>query len=118
MILTSRRSATFAGWLLAAILCGAALPSPAQVAVTPDAPDTRVAANQRAAIEAYVRARRAYDEEASAYWQSIADKRRPIRSTSTETPINPVIEPSADRTALTRSVASRLSGERVWMGET
>jgi len=76
MILTSRRSATFAGWLLAAILCGAALPSPAQVAVTPDAPDTRVAANQRAAIEAYVRARRAYDEEASAYWQSIADKRR------------------------------------------
>jgi hypothetical protein len=72
MILGSKRSAIFAGGLLAAMLCGAALPSPAQVAK----PDTRIAANQSAAIEAYVRARRAYDDEASAYWQSIADKRR------------------------------------------
>ena len=72
MILGSRRSAIFAAGLLAAILCGAALPSPAQVAM----PETRVAANPRAAIEAYIRARRAYEEEASAYWQSVADKRR------------------------------------------
>ena len=34
------------------------------------------AANQRAAIAAYVRARRAYEDEASAYWQSVVDKRR------------------------------------------
>ena len=32
--------------------------------------------HQRAAIDAYIRARRAYEDEAAAYWQSIADKRR------------------------------------------
>ena len=30
----------------------------------------------RGAIEAYIRARRAYEDEASAYWQSVVDKRR------------------------------------------
>ena len=29
-----------------------------------------------AAIEAYIRARRAYEDEATAYWQSVVDKRR------------------------------------------
>ena len=65
----------FSGWLLAATLCGAALPSLAQD--TPDKPPTYgAAAHHRAAIEAYIRARRAYEDVASAYWQSVVDKRR------------------------------------------
>ena len=40
-------------------------------------PAARAAASgQSAAIEAYIRARRAYEDEASAYWQSVVDKRR------------------------------------------
>ena len=37
----------------------------------------RVAASgNSAAVEAYIRARRAYEDEATAYWQSVVDKRR------------------------------------------
>jgi hypothetical protein len=73
MILRSTRQ--LSGWLLAATLCGAALPSLAQD--TPEKPPARAAAaHHRAAIEAYIRARRTYEAEASAYWQAITDKRR------------------------------------------
>ena len=42
-----------------------------------DKPAARAAAiHHRGAIEAYIRARRAYEDEASAYWQSVVDKRR------------------------------------------
>src|SRR5215204_1954869 len=55
-------------WLLAAALLGSSAPSFAQhtaeeVALSP-------------AVEAYIRARTAFEQEAEAYWQSIADKRR------------------------------------------
>ena len=72
-------------WLFAAALCCAALPSLAQDTpshdtagkVAPGKPGARTAASSnRAAIDAYVRARRAYEDEASAYWQSVTDKRR------------------------------------------
>jgi hypothetical protein len=73
------RAKRFPGWLLAAALCGAALPSLAQDGGK-EALDKMttgaVAASSKAAIEAYIRARRAYEEEASAYWQSVVDKRR------------------------------------------
>jgi hypothetical protein len=55
-------------WLLAAVLLGAAPPSFAQSGA-----DTTAASP---AVEAYIRARAAYEQEAEAYWQSIADKRR------------------------------------------
>ena len=55
----------------------AALPSLAQDAAGEDKPAARGAAvHHRGAIEAYIRARRAYEDEASAYWQSVVDKRR------------------------------------------
>jgi len=74
MILCSTRQF---GWLLAAVLCTAALPSLAQDAQEKDKPAARAAAtHHRGAIEAYLRARGAYEDEASAYWQSVADKRR------------------------------------------
>jgi hypothetical protein len=63
-------------WLLAAAVIGAALPAPAQEAQTGKAAPRATASKQRSAIEAYERARRAYEEQAAAYWQSIADKRR------------------------------------------
>ena len=64
------------GWLLAALLCAAA-PSLAQDMQEKDEPAARAAAvRHRGAIEAYLRARGAYEDEASAYWQSVADKRR------------------------------------------
>jgi hypothetical protein len=69
-----RSMGQFSGWLLAAALCGAALPSLAQD--TPADKPRVAAAGHRAAIEAYIRARRAYEDEASAYWQSVVDKRR------------------------------------------
>jgi hypothetical protein len=57
--------------LIAAALAMAA-PSLAQ-----DGPaDFTGAAGNRAAIEAYIHARSAYEDEAQAYWQQIADKRR------------------------------------------
>jgi hypothetical protein len=56
-------------WLLAAVLFGAAYPSLAQ-----SEPDEAYAASP--ALEAYIRARTAYEQEAEAYWQAIADKRR------------------------------------------
>jgi hypothetical protein len=67
------------GWLLAAALCGLslsglALPSFAQGTVEKEKPAAR--AGHGGAIEAYIRARRAYEDEASAYWQSVVDKRR------------------------------------------
>jgi hypothetical protein len=76
MILRSMRPTS--GWLLAAALCCAALPSLAQGAADPPGkPAVRAAAaKHRAAIEAYIRARRAYEDEAQAYWQSVVDKRR------------------------------------------
>ena len=67
MILASRRRTC--RWLLAVTLCGAALPSHAETA-----PAVQVASNP--AVEAYIRARRAYEDEASAYWQAVVDKRR------------------------------------------
>jgi hypothetical protein len=67
MILASRRRTC--RWLLAVTLCGAALPSHAETA-----PVVRVASDP--AVEAYIRARRAYEDEASAYWQAVVDKRR------------------------------------------
>ena len=72
MILRSTRQF---GWLLAASLF-AAPPALAQNMQENDKPVAVATANQRSAIEAYVRARRAYEEEASAYWQSVVDKRR------------------------------------------
>ena len=59
--------------LIAAALAGAALPSLAQDTHKEKA---HAVSGHRAAIEAYIRARRAYEDEASAYWQSITDKRR------------------------------------------
>ena len=64
---------------LAAILFCAALPSLAQE-TSKDALDKSAAraaaASSKIAIEAYIRARRAYEDEASVYWQSVVDKRR------------------------------------------
>jgi hypothetical protein len=72
MILSTQR---FLGWLVAAALCGAALPSLAQDTPDHNKPAARVAASGKA-IEAYIRARRAYEDGATAYWQSVVDKRR------------------------------------------
>ena len=58
-------------WLIAAALFGAAAPSFAQ-----DQSDKGLAAATSPAVEAYIRARTAYEEEAEAYWQSVVDKRR------------------------------------------
>lgn len=71
----------FPGWLLAAALCCAALPllagkTSAQEAPSVETTGKRSGLGNRSAIEAYIRARRAYEDEASAYWQSISDKRR------------------------------------------
>jgi hypothetical protein len=55
-------------WLLAAALLGGPAPSFAQSAAE------EVALSP--AVEAYIRARTAYEQEAESYWQSIADKRR------------------------------------------
>ncbi|MEA2982512.1 MAG: hypothetical protein QOF09_4335 [Alphaproteobacteria bacterium] len=63
-------------WLFAAVLCGAALPSLAQDAGTGTPAVRAGAASPRAAVEAYIRARRAYEDDATAYWQSVVDKRR------------------------------------------
>ena len=42
-----------------------------------DKPAARVAASgHSAAVEAYIRARRSYEDQATAYWQSVVDKRR------------------------------------------
>ena len=70
MILGSMR---LPGWLLAAALCCMTQPSASQQAAN-DVPAVLAAASP--AIEAYIRARRAYEDEASAYWQSVSDKRR------------------------------------------
>ena len=71
------RSTRQFGWALAALLCATALPSLAQDMQEKDKPAARGAAvHHRGAIEAYIRARRAYEDEASAYWQSVVDKRR------------------------------------------
>ena len=56
-------------WLLAAALLAGPAPIFAQ-----DASNVAQAASP--AVEAYIRARTAYEQEAEAYWQSIADKRR------------------------------------------
>ena len=74
MILSTQR---ILEWLLAAALCGAALPSFPQDTPDSNRPAARVAVSgNSAAVEAYIRARRAYEDEASAYWQSVVDKRR------------------------------------------
>jgi hypothetical protein len=71
------RSTLQFAWLLAALLCAAALPSVAQDMQEKDKPAARAAVvHHHTAIEAYIRARRAYEDEASAYWQSVVDKRR------------------------------------------
>jgi hypothetical protein len=57
-------------WLVAAALLGAAAPVSAQA----QSDEAQAAASP--AVEAYIRARTAYQEQAEAYWQSIADKRR------------------------------------------
>lgn len=77
MIRRSKRQ--FPGWLIGAALVCAALPSLAQEAGKDpaDKPSVRVAeSGHRGAIEAYIRARRAYEDEATAYWQAVTDKRR------------------------------------------
>src|SRR5262245_11284123 len=56
-------------WLLAAVLIGAAPQAFAQGGTTE-------AAALSPAVEAYIRARTAFEQEADAYWQSVADKRR------------------------------------------
>jgi hypothetical protein len=63
----------FPVWLVAAALLGAAAPSFAQQ--IPNEP-VELTATTSPAIEAYIRARTAFEQEAEAYWQSIADKRR------------------------------------------
>jgi hypothetical protein len=73
MILRSTRQF---GWLLAAVLCATAPPSLAQDLQEKDKPAARAAAAHRGAIEAYIRARRVFEDEAAAYWQSVVDKRR------------------------------------------
>jgi hypothetical protein len=73
MILRSTRQF---GWLLAAVLCATAPPSLAQDLQEKDKPAARAAAAHRGAIEAYIRARRVFEDEAAAYWQSVLDKRR------------------------------------------
>ena len=73
MILRSTRQF---GWLLAAMLCATASPSLAQDLQEKDKPAARAAAAHRGAIEAYIRARRVFEDEAAAYWQSVVDKRR------------------------------------------
>ncbi len=55
-------------WLLAAALLGAAPPSFAQSEAN--------ATTASPAVEAYIRARTAYEQEAEAYWQTVGDKRR------------------------------------------
>ena len=64
---------------LAAILFCAALPSLAQE-TSKDALDKSAAraaaASSKRRYEAFIEARRAFEAEASAYWHSIADKRR------------------------------------------
>ena len=60
-------------WLVAAALCGGAAPAFTQQASDEPA---EVEAAASPAIEAFIRARTAYEQEAEAYWQSIADKRR------------------------------------------
>jgi hypothetical protein len=62
----TRRSSA---WLLAAALIGGASPLFAQGGA-----DGATAASP--AVEAYIRARTAYEQEADAYWQSVGDKRR------------------------------------------
>jgi len=76
--MTPRSMRRHFGWLLATALCVAALPSLARdTKDSPGKPAARAAAaNRHAAIEAHIRARRAYEDEASAYWQSVVDKRR------------------------------------------
>jgi len=57
----------------AAALLGTTIPSVAQQ--SPNQPvDVATATNP--AIEAYIRARTAFEQEAEAYWQSVTDKRR------------------------------------------
>jgi hypothetical protein len=56
-------------WLVAVALLGAAMPVSAQ-----QQSDQVAAASP--AVEAYIRARTAYEQEAEAYWQSTIDKRR------------------------------------------
>jgi hypothetical protein len=71
-----RRSSTCV--LAVALLCSA-LPSLAQE-TSKHAPDKSAAraaaASSKTAIEAYVRARGVYEDKATAYWQSVVDKRR------------------------------------------
>jgi hypothetical protein len=75
-LLMQRRSARCLRWLLAAAAIGTALPAPAQEAQTDKTATRAGAGKHRSAIDAYVRARLAYENEASAYWQSVVDKRR------------------------------------------
>ena len=60
------------GWMLAAAALVAAPPAVAELASK--AP-IAVAANHKGKVEAYIRARRAFEQEATAYWNSIAEKR-------------------------------------------
>ena len=60
-------------WLLAAALLGGVAPSFAPIFAQDVGNEARAASP---AVEAYIRARTTYEQEAEAYWQSIADKRR------------------------------------------
>lgn len=56
------------------LLLGAAMTGVAHLSRAQD--DVTASVNSRGAIEAYLRARRAYEDEAEPYWQQVIDKRR------------------------------------------
>jgi len=65
------------GWLFAVALLIAGQPSLAQPDVNAPGPAIPLAtAEQRGPVDAYIHARRAYEQEAETYWQLVADKRR------------------------------------------
>jgi hypothetical protein len=62
------------------VSCGLAIAAALMCAGTPafarEASEQPAASNARTAVERYARVRRGYEQEAEAYWQAIADKRR------------------------------------------
>jgi hypothetical protein len=64
------------GWILAAALSAACGSAPAQTVDDIDRAMPPAAAPPAGAVEAFVRALRAYEEKAGPYWQQIAEKRQ------------------------------------------
>jgi hypothetical protein len=67
------RGAVWSGALLVALLVCAGEPAFARAS---SSEGKAAASGPRTKVEQYARARRAYEQEAEAYWQSVADKRR------------------------------------------